>query len=109
MFRNVALAAVIAAAVAGCSTTTPAERLATNQTACGSYGFKVGTDAHATCMMQMDLETKADDRRKRVAIGNALSEMGRSMQQPRPVTCNTYGNVQRMGYGSYGSSTTTCR
>jgi hypothetical protein len=109
MLRNIALAAVLAVAVAGCSTTTPAERLAANQGTCVGYGFKVGTDAYATCMMQMDIEDKADDRRRRVAVGNALSQLGQSMQQPRAVTCSSFGNVQRTGYGAYGSSTTTCR
>lgn len=109
MFKILTVAAV-AVALCGCSTTTPAERYALNQNTCAGYGFKPNTDAYSTCMMQMDLEAKADDRRRRLAIADALSDMGQSMQQqPRRVTCNTFGTANRAGYNTvYGNSTTTC-
>ena len=107
MIRIVVVAA-IGLAIMGCSTTTPAERMALHQTTCEGYGFKPNTDAYSSCMMQMDLDAKADDRRRRAAIGEALSDMGRSMQQPRRVTCNSFGSAYGTRYGAYGNSTTTC-
>lgn len=109
MIRIIGIAA-LAVALCGCSTTTPAERLANNQASCQGYGFKPNTDAYSTCMMQMDLENKADDRRRRQAIGAALSDMGTAMTPPprRSVTCNTFGSARNTGYGAYGNSTTTC-
>lgn len=99
----------VAAILCGCSTTTPAERLANNQASCAAYGFKPGTDAYSTCMMQMDLTAQQDEKEQRQRIGDALSEMGDSMQRNRPVTCNTFGSANR-GFGNtvYGNSTTTC-
>lgn len=102
------LAAVICVVLCGCETTTPEMRLAQNQTSCESYGFKAGTDAYAECMMRLDLNDQQRDRDRRRAIGEALSEMGRSMQANKPVTCNTYGSANRFGSSVYGNSTTTC-
>ncbi|WP_316358955.1 hypothetical protein [Devosia sp.] len=107
MIRIIGIAAV-ALALCGCSTTTPAERLASNQASCQGYGFKPNTDAYSTCMMQMDLEAKSDDQRRRAAIADALSNMGQSMQPSRRVTCNTFGSARNTGYGAFGNSTTTC-
>lgn len=104
------LIAVLCAALvlAGCQTTTPEARLAGHKTACAGYGFKDGTDAYAACMMQMDRDAANEDRRKRQVIADAFSDMGKSMQQPQRVTCNTYGTA-RPSYGTvYGQSTTTC-
>lgn len=103
MFKILAVAA-FAVAVAGCSTTTPAERLATNQSTCAGYGFKTGTDAYAACMMNLDLDQQQQDRDRRQRIGAALSNMGQSMQPRRPVTCNTFGTRT----GAFNNATTTC-
>lgn len=106
---KIAIVAALALAICGCSTTTPAERLASQQASCVGYGFKPNTDAYSACMMQMDLQAKSDDQRRRTAIGEALSDMGRSMQQPRRVTCNTFGSARNGGFGTtYGNSSTTC-
>lgn len=107
MIKIIGIAA-LAVALCGCSTTTPAERLANNQASCQGYGFKPDTDAYSTCMMQMDIKADEDDRRRRAAIGAALSNMGESSQPSRRVTCNTFGSAQNTGYGAFGNSTTTC-
>lgn len=107
--RIIAVLAV-AALLAGCSTTTPAEKLALNQSTCASYGFKANTDAYSTCMMQMDLDQQQQDRDQRRRIGAALAGMGAAMATPTrsAVTCNTFGNARRSSFGTYGNSTTTC-
>lgn len=95
--------------LAGCATTTPEERTASAQGSCVGYGFQPGTDGFASCMMQMDLQAQETDYRRRQAIANGLQQMGQSMQNNRPVTCNTYGTANRGNFGAtYGSSTTTC-
>lgn len=107
MIRIISIAAV-ALALCGCSTTTPAERLANNQASCQGYGFKPNTDAYSTCMMQMDLAAKEADADRRARISAALANMGQSMQPRRPVTCNSFGSAHNSGYGTYGNATTTC-
>lgn len=105
------LVLLVGAAVllAGCQTTSPEVRLANNNAACSGYGFKAGTDAYAACMMQKDRDDEAEARQRQRAIGAALSDMGKSMQQQnRSVTCNTYGTANRFGNSAYGNSTTTC-
>ena len=60
-------------------------------------------------MMQLDLADKENDYRQRQAVADSLRRLGQSMQQNRPVTCNTSGSA-RGGYGNtvYGNSTTIC-
>ncbi len=97
------------ASLGGCQTVSPEVRQANNKAACDGYGFKPNTNAYAACMMNMDQSAKEDDYRRRQILANGLREMGQSMQRNRPVTCNTFGNVQRGGFGSsYGNATTTC-
>lgn len=96
------------ALLAGCSTTSPEILLAQNKTTCEGYGFKAGTDAYATCMMQLDLDQKQEDRNRMRRVGSALSAMGQSMAPRRPVTCNTFGTAHRTYGTSYGNATTTC-
>lgn len=64
MRRPLTMIAVIALPVmlAACRTMTPEERRAADQATCRSYGFKLGTDAFATCMMNQDLDRRADAR-----------------------------------------------
>lgn len=95
----------VASVVAGCSTTTPAERMAANQNTCSGYGFRAGSDAYATCMMNLDLDQQQQDRDRRQRIGQALSNMGTAMNPPsRRVTCNTFGTRT----GAFNNATTTC-
>lgn len=106
--RKTFLGLVAALALAGCQTTTPEVRLSQQKASCEGYGFKAGSDAYASCMMQLDIAAQQEDRDRRRAVGEAFSEMGRSMQSNRPVTCNTYGQARRFGSTAYGNSTTTC-
>lgn len=97
-----------ALAVAGCQTTSPEARLAQHKNQCSAYGFKEGSDAYSSCMMQLDIAANQEDRERQRALGEALSEMGESMQRNRPVTCNTFGSANRFGNSVYGNATTTC-
>jgi hypothetical protein len=104
MIRTIALVA-LAVGIAGCSTTTPAERLAQNQTTCERYGFKTGTDAYATCLMNLDQNQAQEERDRMRRVGAALSQMGNTYSQPRrTVTCNTFGTRT----GTFNNATTTC-
>ncbi len=104
MIRIFALVA-LAVGIAGCSTTTPAERLAQNQTACERYGFKAGTEAYATCLMNLDQRQQQEDRDRMRRVGAALTQVGNSYPPPRQmVTCNTFGSRT----GAFNNTTTTC-
>lgn len=98
----------VALALVGCSSTTSPERLAANKSACENYGFRSGTDAYATCMMELDLDQKQEDRSRIRRVGNALTAMSASMAPRRPVTCSTFGSATRTYGTSYGNATTTC-
>jgi hypothetical protein len=52
----------LAALLAGCQTMTPEERRAADETACASYGFRRGTDAMARCMLDIELDRRAEGR-----------------------------------------------
>jgi hypothetical protein len=58
MIMGIAVLAVIA----GCTTMTPEERRAADETTCRSYGFRRGTDAFASCLLQLDLDRRASRR-----------------------------------------------
>ena len=73
----------LALSVTACATTTPAERLSANRSACEAYGFKTGTDAYANCLMQMDQAAKAEDRATKDRIRNGLLAMSQSMTPRR--------------------------
>lgn len=102
--KKIIVIAALTVSIAACSTTTPAERRALNQNTCAGYGFKAGTDAYATCMMNLDLDQQQQDRERRQRVGAALSNMGQSMQPRRPITCNTFGSRT----GVFNNATTTC-
>jgi len=83
--------------------------MAENRAKCAGYGFAAGTDAYAACMMQMDRDADEVGRQRQRAVGQAFQNMGNSMQQNRPVTCNTsYTPSGIVGRAPVGS-TTTCR
>jgi hypothetical protein len=52
----------VLAVIAGCTTMTPEERRAADETTCRSYGFRRGTDAFASCLLQLDLDRRASRR-----------------------------------------------
>jgi hypothetical protein len=45
-----------------CTTTTPADVRRADEARCRSYGFRVGTDAFAQCLLDLDLNRAADRR-----------------------------------------------
>lgn len=107
-WKAVALLSAAIVALAGCKTT---EQLAQEDAAkCASYGFKAGSEAHATCRMRLDAARDADERaRIRAVAGNIGAQRiepapiytpslppppRQTICQPIPftnnVTCNTY-------------------
>lgn len=56
------LAGLLPLMLAGCQTLTPEERRAADQRTCVSYGFKPGSDAMARCLLDLDLDRRADQR-----------------------------------------------
>ncbi|PSH70515.1 hypothetical protein CU102_00145 [Phyllobacterium brassicacearum] len=47
---------------AGCKTLTPEERRAIDAQSCASFGFKRGTTAFSTCLLDLELDRRADRR-----------------------------------------------
>lgn len=54
------LLAVLTGLMAGCQTLTPEERRAADMRTCTGYGFKPNTDGMAQCLLQLDLDRRAD-------------------------------------------------
>ncbi|MBP2547690.1 hypothetical protein J2858_000583 [Neorhizobium galegae] len=52
----------VAAGLAGCQTMTPEERRAADERTCAGYGFRPATDAMARCLLDLDLDRRADMR-----------------------------------------------
>lgn len=50
------------AMLVGCQTMTPEERRAADMRTCAGYGFKPNTDGMAQCLLQLDLDRRADMR-----------------------------------------------
>jgi hypothetical protein len=92
-----AVLAIAVLSAAGCSTTR-AEQISAAQETCRAYGFTDGTEQFSECVMRVD--TDQQDRKRAALAGFMMSQ-----QANRPVTCNTTANV----YGSFGTSSTTCR
>ncbi len=55
-----ALAATLA--LTACQTLTPEERRARDDATCRGYGFRIGTDQMARCLLDLDLDRRADAR-----------------------------------------------
>jgi hypothetical protein len=51
--------AVLALALAGSGCVTAQEQRAADETRCGSYGFRRGTDAYSRCLLDLDLDRSA--------------------------------------------------
>ena len=60
--RKILSCVVLGAILGGCTTLTPQERRAADETTCLSYGFRRGTDALATCLQRIDLDRRAEAR-----------------------------------------------
>ena len=76
--------AVIGTALTSCQTITPEERRAADQQTCARFGFRPGTDAMARCLLDIELDRRAERRAWR-AESDAM--MGR---QPIVVTRPVY-------------------
>jgi hypothetical protein len=48
--------------LAGCKTLTPEERRALDGQTCSSFGFKRGTTAFSDCLLDLELDRRADRR-----------------------------------------------
>lgn len=48
--------------LAGCQTLTPEERRAADERTCAGYGFRARTDAMAQCLLDLDLDRRAQMR-----------------------------------------------
>lgn len=48
--------------LAGCQTMTPQERRAADERTCAGYGFRPNTDAMARCLLDLDLDRRAQAR-----------------------------------------------
>lgn len=62
MKKNLLLVLSLAGIIAGCTTMTPEQRRAADGQTCRNYGFKAGTDAFSNCLLQLDLDRRADTR-----------------------------------------------
>ncbi len=48
--------------LAGCQTMTPEERRAADERTCAGYGFRAKTDGMARCLLDLDLDRRAQAR-----------------------------------------------
>jgi hypothetical protein len=67
----------LAALVGGCTTMTPEERRAADETQCRSYGFTKRNDAFAECLQRIDLDRRAERRANDVAFNRYDPWIGR--------------------------------
>lgn len=56
------LVATFALPLAACETVTPEQRRAADERTCAGYGFKPGTEATARCLLDLDLDRRAESR-----------------------------------------------
>lgn len=81
--------------LAGCVSEQPAsqEQVQKLGETCQTYGFKPGTDQFNACIFQLDRDRIAENRRKRLAVANALSQSGAALQRNAvssgPVRCTS--------------------
>jgi hypothetical protein len=67
----------LAALVGGCTTMTPEERRAADETQCRSYGFTKRNDAFAECLQRIDLDRRAERRANDIAFNRYDPWIGR--------------------------------
>lgn len=61
-FHHIVLIAALAGPLAACQTMTPEERRAADERTCAGYGFRSKTDGMARCLLDLDLDRRADAR-----------------------------------------------
>ena len=54
--------ALLCMPLAACQTMTPEERRAVDERTCAGYGFRPGTDAMAQCLLDLELDRRAEMR-----------------------------------------------
>ena len=54
--------ALLCMPLAACQTMTPEERRAADERTCAGYGFRRGTDAMAQCLLDLELDRRAEMR-----------------------------------------------
>lgn len=54
--------ALLCMLLAACQTMTPEERRAADERTCAGYGFRPGTDAMAQCLLDLELDRRAEMR-----------------------------------------------
>lgn len=60
--RHIALLLAFAVIISACQTVTPEQRRAADLGTCRGYGFKPGTEGMATCLMNQELDRRAQAR-----------------------------------------------
>ncbi len=61
LHRSLLLAALVLP-LAACQTMTPEERRAADETTCAGYGFRRGSEAMARCVLDLELDRRAESR-----------------------------------------------
>jgi hypothetical protein len=88
-------------ALSGCNSgPATVTEIAAIQRQCDVYGFRPGTDAYSSCMLQLDQNRIASATERRRAFGRALQQTGADMQaqQNRRISCTS---------STFGTRTTT--
>lgn len=86
----------MALALSACVTEQPATGPALEklQESCAGYGFKAGTDAFNTCVMQLDQQRMSNARQNRMAAAESMQQIGANMQaNARRNTSCTYNRI----------------
>jgi len=80
--RKIILPALaVAMTVSACQTMTPEERRARDEETCRTYGFRTGSEAFAQCLLELELDRRAERR----AQMDAFDDLGPSTVIYRPV------------------------
>jgi hypothetical protein len=61
-FHRLLIPSALLLLLAGCQTMTPEERRAADQRTCLGYGFRAKTDAMAGCLLDLELDRRAQRR-----------------------------------------------
>ena len=74
---KIKLAAALGLALMTSACVTQAEIRAADEQRCRNYGFRTGTDAYASCLLEVDLDRAADRRYRFDSFGAAPWPYGR--------------------------------
>ncbi len=62
----------LCALLAACQTMTPEERRAADETTCAGYGFRRGSEAMGRCMLDLELDRRAESRAAHIRASNSF-------------------------------------